>query len=71
VFPDVEIGDGATLNGAIVGEGAKIGCHVKLGKGCIVGDQAKIKDTLNLCDGSAVCPAKEISENVLKPKLDC
>jgi NDP-sugar pyrophosphorylase family protein len=71
VFPDAEIGEGVVLNGAIVGEGAKIGCNVKLGQGCIVGDQAKIRDALHLCDGSAVCPAKEISENILKPKLDC
>ncbi|MCW4000186.1 MAG: NDP-sugar synthase [Candidatus Bathyarchaeota archaeon] len=71
VFPDAEIGDDVILNGAIVGEGAKIGGHVKLGKGCIVGDLAKISDALHLCDGSAVCPAKVISENILKPKLDC
>ncbi len=69
VFPDVEVGEGVTLNGVIVGEGAKIGSHVTLGKGCIVGDQARIKDTLHLCDGSAVCPAKEISENILKHNL--
>ena len=71
VFADAEIGDSAILNGAIVGEGARIGKHVKLGKGCIVGDQAKIKDNLHVPDGLAICPAKEISENILKPKIDC
>ena len=71
VFADAEIGDFATLNGAIVGEGARIGKHAKLSRGAIVGDQAKIKDGVHLADGSAVCPAKEVSENILKPKLDC
>lgn len=60
IFPDAEIGDFATLNGAIVGEGARIGKHVKLSKGCIVGDQAKIKDNVHLTDGSAICPGKEV-----------
>jgi mannose-1-phosphate guanylyltransferase len=71
IFPDVEIGDSAIINGAIVGEGARIGRHVKLGKGCIVGDQARIKDNLHLSNGAAVCPAKEITENILKAKIDC
>jgi mannose-1-phosphate guanylyltransferase len=71
IFPDVEICDFACLNGAIVGEGAHIGKHTILGKGCIVGDQAKIKDYANLPDGHAVCPAKEVSENILNPKHNC
>ncbi|MCW4004191.1 MAG: NDP-sugar synthase [Candidatus Bathyarchaeota archaeon] len=71
VFADVEIGDFATLNGAIVGEGARVGKNVKLSEGCIVGDQAKIKDGVHLPEGLAICPAKEVSENVLKPKIDC
>jgi mannose-1-phosphate guanylyltransferase len=71
IFPDTEIGDFASINGAIVGEGARIGKHVKLGKGCIVGDQAKIKDGIHVHDGFSICPAKEVSENILKPKIDC
>jgi mannose-1-phosphate guanylyltransferase len=71
IFPDVEIGDFATLDGVIVGEGAKISKNVKLGKGCIVGDLAKIKDSIHLPEGSAVCPAKELSENILKPQVNC
>jgi mannose-1-phosphate guanylyltransferase len=71
VFPDVEIGDFATLNGAIVGEGARIGSRVRLGKGCIIGDQAKIKDGIHLPDGCTVCPAKDVSENILKPQFNC
>ena len=70
IFPDAEIGDFATINGAIVGEGARIGKHVKLSKGCIVGDQAKIRDNVHLHEELAICPAKEVSENNLKPKID-
>jgi mannose-1-phosphate guanylyltransferase len=71
VFPDVEIGDFASVNGAIIGEGAQIGKHVKISSGCIIGDQAKIKDDLHLSGEFAVCPAKEVSENILKPKTNC
>lgn len=71
VFRDVEIGDFASLEGAIVGGGARIGKHVHLGKGCIIGDQAKIADSIHLPDGFAVCPAKEVSEKILKPSIDC
>lgn len=67
IFQNVEIGDSTTIKGTIVGEGARIGKHVKLGKGCIIGDQAKIKDNVHLIENSAACPAKEISENILKP----
>ena len=71
IFPEVEIDDFVSVNGAIIGEGARIGKHVKLSEGCIIGDQAKIKDNLHLSDGSAVCPAKEVTENILKPKINC
>ncbi len=71
VFADAEIGDNTTLNGALVGEGARIGKRAKLSKGAIVGDQAKIRDGVHLSEGSSVCPAKEVTENVLKAKLDC
>ena len=60
VFPDAEIGDNSVLNGAIVGEGARIGKFVICDKGCIVADQAKIKDGVHLSDGQSICPAKEI-----------
>jgi mannose-1-phosphate guanylyltransferase len=67
VFADAEIADDVELEGVIVGEGAKIGKGVKLSKGCIVGDLAKIKDSVHLPDGTAVCPAKEVAENNPKP----
>jgi mannose-1-phosphate guanylyltransferase len=62
IFDEAHIGDGAILNGAIVGEGAKIGKGVKLSKGCVVGDLAKVKDSINMRDDQLVCPAKEVTE---------
>ena len=70
-FPNVEIGDFASIDGAIIGERAQIAKYVKISAGCVIGDQAKIKENLQLSGGSTVCPAKEVSENILKPKIDC
>ncbi|MCW4053876.1 MAG: NDP-sugar synthase [Candidatus Bathyarchaeota archaeon] len=71
ILPDVKIDDSASINGAIIGEDAKIGKNVKIGKGCIIGDQAKIRDNISLADKTTVCPAKEVSENILEPKIIC
>ncbi len=65
VFSDAEIADNVTLCGAIVGEGARIGKHADIGSGCIIADQAKINENISLPAGSTVCPAKEISQNIL------
>jgi mannose-1-phosphate guanylyltransferase len=62
IFAEAHIADGAILNGAIVGEGARIGKGVKLPKGCVVGDLAKVKDSIHMHDGQVVCPAKEVTE---------
>jgi mannose-1-phosphate guanylyltransferase len=70
IFPNVEIGEFVSINGALIGEGARIGRHVKITNGCIIGDHAKIKDNLHLSDVHTVCPAKEISENILNPKTN-
>lgn len=71
IFPDAKIGDSSSITGAIIGEGAIIGKNVRIGKGCIIADQAKIKDNISLTDEVAVCPAKEVSENILKTKIIC
>jgi mannose-1-phosphate guanylyltransferase len=71
IFPDATIGDSTVITGAIIGEDAIIGKNVKIGKGCIIADQAKIKDNISLPDEAAVCPAKEVSENILKTKIIC
>jgi len=62
IFAEAHIADGAILNGAIVGEAAKIGKGVKLPKGCVVGDLAKVKESVHMHDDQAVCPAKEVTE---------
>ena len=66
ILGDTEIGDETVINGAIVGQDAKIGSHVKIGKNCIVADQAKIRDSVELSHCASICPAREITENILK-----
>jgi len=65
VFPGAEIGDEVSLHGAVIGEGARIGKHANIGKGCIIADQVKVKEKVHLRDATSICPAKEISENIL------
>jgi NDP-sugar pyrophosphorylase family protein len=69
IFPNTTIADNTTITNAIIGENATIGKNVKINKGCIIADKAKIKDNITLTTGTAVCPAKEVSENILKTKL--
>ena len=71
IFPDAKIDDSSSITGAIIGEGAIIGKKVKITKGCIIADQAKVKDNISLPEEAAVCPAKEVSENILKSKIIC
>ena len=69
IFADVTIEDCASIDGAIIGEAAKIGKNVKICCGCIIADHAKVRDNLEL--SGKVCPGKEVAENVLKPKVHC
>jgi mannose-1-phosphate guanylyltransferase len=71
ILPDVKIDDSSSINGAIIGEGAIIGKKVRIGKGCVIGDQAKVRDNVSLAKETAVCPAKEVSGNILKSKIIC
>jgi mannose-1-phosphate guanylyltransferase len=71
IFPYTKIGDFSSVTGAIIGEGAVIGNNVKVSDGCIVADQAKIKDNLSLNNETSVCPAKEVSENIIKRNIIC
>jgi len=61
IFPNVEIGEFTSIDGALIGEGAQIGKNVKITIGCILGDHAKVKDNLQLSEAYTVCPAKEVS----------
>ncbi len=69
IFADVTIDDCVSIDGAIIGEAAKIGKNVKICCDCIIADHAKVRDNLEL--SGKVCPGKEVSENVLKPKVHC
>jgi mannose-1-phosphate guanylyltransferase len=71
IFQDARIDDYASINGAIIGEAAVIGKKVRINQGCIVADQAKIRDNITLPEESAVCSGKEVSENILKSKIIC
>jgi mannose-1-phosphate guanylyltransferase len=68
IFSGTRIEDSASIEGAIIGEGAVVGRNVRIGKGCIIADQAKIKEGVDLEEDVAVCPAKEVSEKMLKSK---
>jgi mannose-1-phosphate guanylyltransferase len=68
IFPETVISDFSSIDRAIIGENVVIGTSVKIAKRCVVGDHAKIKDNVSLVSGVWVCPAKEVSENVLTPK---
>jgi mannose-1-phosphate guanylyltransferase len=71
IFEDAKIDDYASVKGAIIGEGAAIGKKVKIPSGCIVADQAKIRDNVSLTCKTSVCPAKEVSQNILKSRIIC
>jgi mannose-1-phosphate guanylyltransferase len=71
IFPDTKIDDYASIEGAIIGEGVTIGKKVKVSRGCIVADQAKIRDNVSLTKEAAVCPAREVTENILKSNIIC
>ena len=71
ILSDSKINDSTSITNAIIGEGARIGRKVKIGKGCIIGDHANIGDNISLADKTTVCPAKQVSENILEPKIIC
>lgn len=68
IFPGTVISDFTSIKDASIGEAAIIGRHVKIGRGCLIGDHASIRDNVTLTRGVTVCPWKEVTENVLKPK---
>ncbi len=68
VFPEAEIDDFAVVTGAIIGECAIIGKNVKVPRGCIICDQAKIKEGVTFNEKVSICPAKEVTEETLKLK---
>ncbi|MFB3888817.1 MAG: sugar phosphate nucleotidyltransferase [Candidatus Bathyarchaeia archaeon] len=68
VFSGAKVDDAAVVRGALVGECATIGRNAKVTEGCIVSDQAKIAEGIVLPKKTAVCPAKEVTQDMLKAK---
>jgi mannose-1-phosphate guanylyltransferase len=60
IFSGARIADSASIKGAIIGEEAFIGESVRIRRGCIVADHAKILKGVALAKDTAVCPAKEV-----------
>jgi len=71
IFPGTVISDFSSVNGTIIGEGVTIGREVKIEKGCIIGDHARIKDGASLAQRVSVCPATEVSKSVLTSSRIC
>ena len=71
ILSDTKIDDHSSISGALIGEGVIIGQRVKIGKGCVLGDQAKIRNNVSLAGKTAICPAKVVSENILKSEIIC
>jgi mannose-1-phosphate guanylyltransferase len=71
IFPGTVISDFSLINGAIIGEDVTIGREVKIEKGCIIGDHARIRDGVSLAERVSVCPATEVSKNVLTSSRIC
>lgn len=67
VLPETTISDSASIQGAIIGERVSIGKNARISKGCILGDCVRIRDNVILAERTTVCPAKEVSKNVLTP----
>jgi len=68
IFPGTIISDFASIKSATIGEAAIIGSGVRIESGCLIGDHAMIRDNVTLTRGVTVCPWKEVTESVLKPK---
>lgn len=68
LFPDVKLGEEASIKEAAIGEGAVIGARAKIMRGCIIGDGVLIRDGLSIHPGVRVCPHKEVKESVLKAR---
>ncbi len=71
IFPNAIVGDFSSIEGAIIGEGATIGKKVQVQRGCIVGDQARLRDGVSVANKSFICPGKEVAESILKTTMIC
>ncbi len=69
IFSEAVIEDSVSIEKAIVGEGAVIRKGARISRGCIIADHATVQNGICLEDNLSVCPAKEVTENMLKSKI--
>lgn len=67
VFDDVEIGSGASIDGAVIGNGATIGGGVGIEQGSVIAGHARIHDNVHITHDVYVHPYKEIDQDILIP----
>lgn len=65
------VDDSCSIDGAIIGEGVTVGQGAEINRGCIIGDRAKIGDNIRLAKGVTICPATEVTRNILSPTQAC
>ena len=65
IFDNVKIGDGAWVDGSIIGWKSKIGKWAKLGQGTVLGENVEISEGVFL-NGIFVLPHKSIKDNILE-----
>lgn len=67
VFDDVEIGTGASIEGAVIGNGVVIGRGVDIQQGTVIAGHASIHDNVRITRDVYVHPYKEIDRDILSP----
>lgn len=68
IFPHTSISDLTTIESAIIGESVTVGRQVKIKNGCLIGDNSIIRDGVTIAPDVRICPAKDISEDILRSR---
>jgi NDP-sugar pyrophosphorylase family protein len=71
LFDNVHVGRSSTILGSVLGDGAQISHHAKLGEGTVLGEGVTVNAGLRLEGGVRVCAFKEVTEDVLGPRNIC
>jgi len=67
VFDDVEIGSGASIEDAVIGNRVTIGRDVEIQHGSIIAGHVRILDSIRVTHDVYVHPYKEIDHDIMKP----
>ncbi|MEM2123578.1 MAG: NDP-sugar synthase [Candidatus Bathyarchaeia archaeon] len=68
LFDGCQIGDQTMVDGCVLGDGVIIGIKAKLMDGTVLGEGVSVKDGVRIAAGTSVCPYKEVSTDILKPR---